>query len=266
MIQTVPGMPRLRTFPDRRAMGEAAALDVAAELRKRLASQEGVRMVFAAAPSQREMLDSLIAAEGIDWTRITAFHMDEYLDLPTEAPERFARWLQEAIFDRVPFAATHVIDPGADAQATATAYAGLLDEAPIDLVCLGIGQNGHLAFNDPPVADLNDPVAVKIVTLDDACRRQQVDDGGFATLDEVPRKAITLTVPRLLAADRLFCVVSGSAKQQAVELAVTAPVSAAHPATALRTHPDATLYVDSAAAPSSEAQRALEMHVEAFDE
>ena len=249
MSASVPGSPLVRVFDDRHAMGRAAADDVAAELRQRLARQSGVRMVFAAAPSQQEMLDRLAAADGVDWTRVTAFHMDEYLGLPEHAPERFAQWLRTAVFDRLPFAAVHTIEPGDDPDATAAAYAELLAEGPVDVVCCGIGQNGHLAFNDPPVADLDDPLDVKVVELDDACRRQQVDDECFARLEDVPRRAITLTIPRLLRADRIFCVVPGELKRDAVVNALTAPVSEEHPATALRTHPDVTLYVDAAAAP-----------------
>jgi glucosamine-6-phosphate deaminase len=243
--QVVPGMPRVRSFPDRAAMGAAAAADVAADLRARLAEQDAVRMIFAAAPSQSDMLDRLVAAAGIDWSRVTAFHMDEYLGLPTDAPARFANWLDRAILTRLPFADVHRIDPDAEPSG----YAKLLAEAPIDLVCLGIGQNGHLAFNDPPVADLDDPEAVKVVELDDTCRQQQVDDGGFPTFDDVPTHAVTLTIPRLLDARRLFCVVPGAAKRHAVDRALHAPVSAADPATALRTHPDATLYLDAEADP-----------------
>jgi glucosamine-6-phosphate deaminase len=242
-------MPRLRVFDQRAAMGRAAADDVADELRRRLASQPGVRMVFAAAPSQSDMLEHLVAADGVDWSRVTAFHMDEYLGLPEGAPERFAEWLRAAVFDRLPFAAVHTLEPGDDPEADAAAYAALLAEAPIDVVCCGIGQNGHLAFNDPPVADLDDPLDVKVVELDDACRRQQVDDDCFARLEDVPRRALTLTIPRLLRADRIVCVVPGESKRDAVVASLTAPVSAANPATALRTHPDVTLYVDAGSAP-----------------
>ena len=249
MRQVVPGMPRVLSFADRTEMGAAAAADVADELRARLAEQDAVRMVFAAAPSQSNMLDRLVAAPGIDWSRVTAFHMDEYLELPPGAPARFANWLDRAVFTRLPFAEVHRIEPGSDPEATAAAYAKLLAGAPIDVVCLGIGQNGHLAFNDPPVADLDDPVAVKVVELDHACRQQQVDDGAFAGLEDVPTHAITLTIPRLLDARRLFCVVPGAAKRHAVERALHAPVSAADPATALRTHPDVTLYLDAASGP-----------------
>ncbi|MFC5233253.1 6-phosphogluconolactonase [Pseudonocardia zijingensis] len=245
MRQEVPGMPGVRSFPDRAAMGAAAAADIAEELRSRLSAQGAVRVIFAAAPSQSDMLDRLVAAPGVDWTRVTAFHMDEYIGLAADDPARFANWLDRAIFTRLPFAEVHRIDPEAD-PAT---YAKLLAEAPIDVVCLGIGQNGHLAFNDPPVADLDDPEDVKIVELDRTCRQQQVDDGAFPTFADVPTHAVTLTIPRLLNATRLFCVVPGAAKRQAVEQALHAPISAADPATALRTHPDVTLYLDAEADP-----------------
>ena len=250
MRDEVPGMPRVLVFPDRAAMGAAAAADVAAELRATLTRQEGARIVFAAAPSQRDMLERLVAAEGVDWSRVVAFHMDEYLGLPPNAPERFANWLREAIFDRLPFADVHLIEPGPQPEVTASEYADLLAKAPLDVVCLGIGQNGHLAFNDPPVADLDDPLAVKQVELDRTCRQQQVDDGAFATFQQVPTHALTLTVPRLLDARRLFCVVPGPAKKHAVQRALHAPISAADPATALRTHPDCTLYLDADSAPN----------------
>lgn len=241
-------MVTVRTFPDRKAMGEAAARDVAGELRRLLALQDNVRMVFAAAPSQQEMLDALVEQPGLDWARVTAFHMDDYVGLPPESPQRFGNWLQGALFDRVPFGAVHLIDPESEPEEAAARYAELLDEAPIDLVCLGIGVNGHLAFNDPPVADLNDPLAVKVVELDPVCRQQQVDDGCFALLEDVPRYAITVTVPRLLAARSLFCVVPGAAKADAVRRTLHDDIGTACPATALRTHPACTLYLDAESA------------------
>ncbi|CAH1650782.1 MULTISPECIES: glucosamine-6-phosphate deaminase [unclassified Chelatococcus] len=252
-MESVAGQQAVRpvvlSFDTRPEMGRAAAADVATELRSRLARQAGVRMVFAAAVSQSDMLQSLIAEPGIDWRRVTAFHMDEYLDLPADAPQRFGSWLRRAIFDRLPFAAVHLIDPGTDADAAVAAYAASLAAAPIDIVCLGIGVNGHLAFNDPPVADFADPQAVKIVTLDDVCRQQQVDDGAFATIADVPRRAVTLTVPRLLDAGRLFCVVPGAAKREAVERALEGPLDTACPASALRLHPDCRLYLDAESDP-----------------
>lgn len=236
--------PIVRVFPDRASLGYAAAADIAAQLRERLSYQNSVRMVFAAAPSQQETLDALVAEVGIDWTRVTAFQMDDYIGLPQEAPQRFGQWLRQAIFDRVPFKEVHLMRTDGDPGRRAREYADLLAAEPIDLVCLGIGVNGHIAFNDPPVADFADPEAVKVVELDDTCRQQQVDDGCFHTFDDVPPRALTLTVPRLLEADHLFCVVPGQAKAEAVRRTLNDPIGEACPATALRTHPSCVLYLD----------------------
>ena len=200
-------------------------------------------MILAAAPSQSEMLAALACEPGIDWHRVTAFHMDEYIDLPEHAPQRFGTWIKQAFFDHVPLAKIHLIKPGTDPEAACLSYALRLAEAPIDLVLLGIGTNGHLAFNDPP-ADLNDPLAVKLVELDHMCREQQVLDGCFATLDDVPRRAITLTIPTLLSGRELFCCVPGRHKSAAVKAMLESPISGACPATALRTHPRCTVYLD----------------------
>ena len=239
----------VRSFPSRALMGEAAAQDIAYALREALARQQSVRMVFAAAPSQAQMLAALCAAPGIDWTRVTAFHMDEYIGLPSTAPERFAHWLDDNLFQRVPFARVHRIVPEPDPEAAAREYAILLNAAPIDFVCLGIGVNGHIAFNDPPVADFEDPLDVKVVVLDDQCRQQQVDDECFASFDDVPEQAITLTVPRLMRAGRLFCVVPGRLKQDAVRETLYGPISTECPASILRQHPDCSLYLDAESDP-----------------
>lgn len=241
--------PKVVVFHDRLALGQASAAEVAAELRARLTVQQEVRIVFAAAPSQQETLETLRDAPDIDWSRVTAFHMDEYIGLPADAPQRFGNWLGRVLFDRLPFREVHLIRPDEDPERCAKGYAELLEHAPLDVVCLGIGVNGHLAFNDPPVADLDDPLAVKIVELDETCRTQQVDDGSFARLSDVPTHAVTLTVPRLLDAGRLFCVVPGASKRAAVTASLRDPVGEACPATALRTHPDCTLYLDEESAP-----------------
>jgi glucosamine-6-phosphate deaminase len=238
---------KLSPFPfvakSRAVMGQKAGEDIADELRRRLQSQQGVRIIFAAAPSQSEMLTALTLMPDVDWSRITAFHMDEYLGLASEAPQRFGLWLRRALFDRLPFAAVHLLEPGIDPEATAAEYADRLAASPIDIVCCGIGSNGHLAFNDPP-ADLNDPSDVKVVTLDTACRQQQVDDRCFERFDDVPTHAITLTIPRLLAADRVFCCVPGAFKKTAVRRTLQDPISGLVPATALRTHSNWSLYLD----------------------
>jgi glucosamine-6-phosphate deaminase len=227
----------------RAAMGQKAAEDIADELRRRLQSQQGVRIIFAAAPSQSEMLAALILIPDVDWSRVTAFHMDEYLGLAIDAPQRFSLWLRGAIFDRLPFAAVHLLEPGSDPDATAAEYADRLAASPIDIVCCGIGSNGHLAFNDPP-ADLNDPSDVKVVKLDTACRQQQVDDRCFDRFSDVPTHALTLTIPRLLAADRIFCCVPGTFKKTAVRRTLHDPISGLVPATALRIHSNWSLYLD----------------------
>ena len=236
--------PIVRVFADRASMGHAAAADIAAELRERLSYQLAVRMVFAAAPSQREALDALVAEAGIDWNRVTAFHMDDYLGLPEGAPQRFGQWLREVVFDRLPFKDVHLMRTDGDPELRAAENTALLTEEPIDVVVLGIGVNGHIAFNDPPVADFADPKAVKVVELDETCRQQQVDDGCFPTLADVPPTALTLTVPRLLDAGRLFCVVPGRAKATAVRRTLRERIGEACPATALRTHQACTLYLD----------------------
>lgn len=240
--------PRIRVHADRDAAGVAAAADAAATLRACLAKQEQARIILAAAPSQREMLDHLARSPRIEWSRVAAFHMDEYLDLPDGAAQRFGSWLTEAFFERVSLGEVHLIETHGDAERRAADYAARLAAAPIDLVCLGIGVNGHIAFNDPPVADFDDPVSVKVVELDEICRRQQVDDACFARLAEVPRRALTLTIPRLMAADRLVCVVPGFSKCTAVGHAFRGPLSTAWPASVLRTHHACTVHLDREAA------------------
>lgn len=234
---------QVASFKSRAAMGRASAEAIALDLRTRLERQAEVRMVFAAAPSQAEMLGALCALPGIAWERVRAFHMDEYIGLAPGAPERFARWLDGHIFERLAFGSVHRIVPEPDPDAAAAAYAEALAAAPIDVVCLGIGVNGHLAFNDPHIADFNDPLDVKIVELDETCRRQQVEDACFPRLEGVPHTAISLTLPRLMRADRLFCVAPGARKRQAVRQALYGPVSTACPASILRTA-DCTLYLD----------------------
>lgn len=252
MKEEISLMQHVRVLDDHRALGDAAATEIAHELRRLIAVQGEVRMIFAAAPSQSDMLAGLVAAIDTDWSRVTAFHINEYLGLPADVPERFARWLSDALFDRLPFGRIHLIKLDRDPKATAAAYAKLLSEDPIDLVDLGIGQNGHLAFNDPPVADFENPLDVKVVELELACRQQQVDDRWFANLADVPHRAITLTMPRLLSSRRLFCVVPGQLRRRAARRALIAPISLANPATALRTHPGCTLNLDAESAPLSD--------------
>ena len=235
----------VRIYDTRRNMGEAAAADVAACIRELLAVKQEIYMIFAAAPSQNEFLAALAAAPGIEWGRIHALHMDEYVGLPADAPQGFGNFLRAAIFGQVPFASVDYIGTGSDAEETCRWYAALLQGIQVDIVCMGIGENGHIAFNDPPVADFNDPLTIKKVALDETCRLQQVHDGCFARIEEVPRYAVTLTVPTMFRARYIFCIVPAPTKANAVRAAVCGPVSEQCPASILRTHEHAILYTDS---------------------
>jgi glucosamine-6-phosphate deaminase len=237
----------LRAHSDRLTMGEAAARSAAASLRKAVASRGSARMIAAAAPSQREVYRALIAEPDIPWDRITIFHMDEYVGLPVAAPQRFSNWLRAHFVDAVSPAAFHAI-PAELGERAAAEYSGLLAELPVDLVCLGIGVNGHLAFNDPPEADLEDPLPLRVVALSAASRVQQVDDGCFDSLDDVPTHALTLTIPRLMAAGHLVCAVPDARKADAVRALVEEPISAQWPCTVLRRHPHCEVHVDRDAA------------------
>jgi glucosamine-6-phosphate deaminase len=239
-----PIVAEVRVLPDRPSLGRAAAAAIVDTLKAGLQRSDRLRVVFAAAPSQQETLEAVVAADGVDWSRIDAFHMDEYLGLPDDHPSGFGNWLGAHLFDRLPFGSVHLIRPGDDPERAAAEYAALLAEQPIDLVVCGIGENGHIAFNDPPVADFADPLDVKIVTLDDACRHQQVGDGAFASFGDVPTRAITLTVPRLLRAEAIVCVVPGANKRQAVTDALLGPVTTACPASILRTRANVRLFLD----------------------
>lgn len=228
----------------RSEMGKVAAEDVAAYIRESLLTRDELNIVFAAAPSQNEFLTSL-KEEEVEWTRINAFHMDEYMGLSPEAPQRFGNFLRARIFDKVPFKSVHYLSgDGKKPQSVCDAYAALLKRFPTDIVLMGIGENGHIAFNDPHVALFDDPEMVKVVELDEACRYQQVHDKCFASLGDVPQKAYTLTIPVLMAAKRIFCMVPASSKAEAIRQTIMGEVTERCPASILRKHEAATLYCD----------------------
>lgn len=235
----------VRIFPDRQAMGRSAAADIAEEIRRVLAQKEYCNMIFAAAPSQNEVLAALAADKSIDFGRINAFHMDEYCGLPADAPQGFGNFLREAIFGKVPFRSVHYLNGlAADIPAECARYSALLEVYPTDIVCLGIGENGHIAFNDPAVANFHDKALCKQVVLDPVCRQQQVHDGCFASIDLVPTHALTLTVPALFRGKALFCVVPAATKARAVLQTVRGPIGEQCPASILRTRSTAVLYLD----------------------
>ena len=232
-------------YETRAEMGASAARDIKARILALLAVKDSINMIFAAAPSQNEVLAALAADREIPWERVNAFHMDEYIGLSATAPQAFGNFLREHIFGLAPFRSVNYINVSApDADAECERYSALLREYPTDIVVMGIGENGHIAFNDPPVADFNDPRAVKPVALDEVCRNQQVNDGCFAKIDDVPKTAITLTVPTLFAGDYLFCIVPAKTKAEAVRKTVEGDVGEVCPATILRKHKNAVLYLD----------------------
>jgi glucosamine-6-phosphate deaminase len=248
MIEVIRDRLRTVVLDDRLEMGMAAATHARSRLQAILAASPRARVVFAAAASQQEFLDALAAAPGIEWDRVDAFHLDEYVGLPQGDPRSFGRWLDDHIWSRVHPRRIERLDGGnPDPAADCRRYAALLQDGGIDLALLGIGENGHLAFNDPHVADFTDPLAVKPVEIDDTSRRQQVRDGAFAAIDDVPRLAMTVTMSAILASRSISVVVPGEQKADAIARTLDGPIETGCPASALRTHPDATLFVDAAA-------------------
>lgn len=230
----------VKIYEDRQQMGAAAAREAAEVLRRMIAQKGRAVVMFAAAYSQSEVFSGLVA-EDVDWTKVTAFHMDNYIDLPMAAPAQFSNFLTRYLFEKLPFGHVHLMG---NTKEDAERYAALLKDNPLDVCFMGVGENGHLAFNDPHVADFNDPYQVKVVELDEVCRLQQVRDKCFDTYEEVPPYALTATIPALLSAEEIFCVVPAQPKAQAVHNMLTGPVSESCPASILRTHPSARLYLD----------------------
>ena len=239
----------VKIYETREKMGVVAAQEAAEAICKMLKEKETLTIVFAAAPSQNEFLAALVAAQNIDWQRITALHMDEYVGLPENAPQGFGNFLRKAIWDKLPFGKIlYLYNDTLSPEENCKRYETVLAENPIDLVFMGIGENGHIAFNDPHVAFFDDAQAIKIVDLDLACRQQQVNDGCFGALEEVPTHALTLTIPTLMSAKQIFCIVPSVRKSQAVKAAVEGKVATTCPASVLRTHNNAALYIDKDAA------------------
>lgn len=235
---------QVRVFSDADALAHTAAADATAALRAAIGARGSANAMFASGNSQLRFLHELAHVEDVDWARVVGFHMDEYVGIGNDHPASFHRYMQEQVAGPLRLGDFHYLDGTTDPVEEAARYAALLRQYPIDVCCLGIGENGHLAFNDPPVAEFDDPLDVKVVTLDDACRRQQVGEGHFATVDNVPAQAITVTIPALLRADRVLTVVPEGRKRESVRRALTERISPACPASILRRAPHATLYLD----------------------
>ncbi len=234
----------VKKFDTREEMGAHAARDAAAIISKIIEEKGEVNIIFAAAPSQNEMLKHLLASD-IDFSRVNALHMDEYVGLPEGDSHTFGSYLFEHIFSHKTFLSVNYIHGWEkDSEEECRRYAKILEKYPPDVVCLGIGENGHIAFNDPWVAKFDDKEAVKKVALDEMCRTQQVNDGCFPTLADVPTHALTLTIPSLLCAKHMFCVVPAATKADAVRKTVLGEITEDCPASILRQHPSAILYCD----------------------
>lgn len=234
----------VKVFETRAQLGIAAADAFCERVQALLKTRPYVNIIFASAPSQNEFLAELRNRD-LDWSRVNAFHMDEYIGLSADAPQGFGTFLKERLFDHVSCRQVYYLNGAAeDPQEECRRYAGLLEAYPTDIVCLGIGENTHLAFNDPHVADFNDPVAVKVVDLDEQCRQQQVNDGCFPSLAQVPTHALTITIPALFRSHYAQAVVPGAFKADAIYHTLNSEVGEQYPSTILRRHPDAVLFID----------------------
>lgn len=248
---------KVEVYRTREEAGRAAAAAVGDELKRLNRTRESIEVIFATGASQLATLGALTATQDLPWSRVNGFHMDEYVGISPEHPASFRRYLRSDLTGRVTMHRFHEIDGNADPEGECRRYAEELRAADPQLCLLGIGENGHLAFNDPAVADFQDPLDMKVVDLDDDCKRQQVAEEWFANVDEVPAQALTLTIPALLRVPKLIVSVPGPRKAKIVRRTLTEAISIACPATILRTHPDATVYLD--------AESAAELDGETFE-
>lgn len=236
----------IKVFDTRDNMADAAVKETTEAIKTLLSQKEEVNIIFAAAPSQSEMLKGMVETPDIPWERINAFHQDDYIGLDSDAPQLFANFLDRNIFKKCPFKNVYYLKGSSkqEAKEECERYTMLLKEKPIDIALVGIGENGHLAFNDPHVADFNDKETVKVVILDGKCRMQQVNDGCFKTIEDVPAEALTLTIPALMSAEYIFCTVPAPQKRNAVTRAVQGEVNEECPASILRRKKGSKLFLD----------------------
>ena len=238
----------VKIFATKDEMGKVAATTVAQKLNAAISEKEFANLILATGASQFQFLEHL-QSQAIDWKKITVFHLDEYKGMPVTHPASFRKYLKERILDKVQPKQVHYLNgDAADAEAEVLRYENLLKAHPIDIACIGIGENGHIAFNDPPVANFNDPKLVKVVELDEACRKQQFGEGWFPTFNDIPTHALSLTIPAIMGCKAISCVVPDERKAEAVYNTLNAEISTACPATILRTHPDTVLYLDEGSA------------------
>ena len=234
----------VQVFPDKNMLGRAAANEIAEALKKAISTHGSANAIVATGASQYEMLEALRSSSGIDWSKVTAFHLDEYVGISEDHPASFRKYLRQRLFNYVNCKEVHFLNGNADdPEKECKRYESLLANSRIDVACVGIGENAHLAFNDPP-ADFQTKRLVHVVTLDQRCRQQQVGEGHFASVDEVPRQALSLTIPAILKAGYIACCVPDQRKAEAVANCLEKPVSPRYPASALRLHTNTTIYLD----------------------
>jgi glucosamine-6-phosphate deaminase len=237
----------IRVFDDKNALGQAAADQAASAIKRAILDRGQARIVVATAVSQKEFLQALTSAPGIDWLSVEAFHLDEYIGLPITHPGSFRKMLVEQLISKTGIVKYHLLDGDADADAVVARASAALASAPVDIAFLGIGENGHLAFNDPP-ADFETEQPYLIVELDEACRRQQVGEAWFADVSQVPQRAISMSVRQIMKIKEVIAVVPGARKAEAIKACFNGEISPMAPASILRNHPHATVYLDRASA------------------
>lgn len=238
----------VKIFENRNDMGACAAREAATYIRRLAKDKDEINILFAAAPSQNEFLNALLNEKDVPWDKVNAMQLDDYINISNDAPQKFANFLKRSFFDHLTLKSCLLIDSENSTSEELMRYTKILQEYPVDISFIGIGENAHIAFNDPGIADFNDPLYIKEIALDDISRNQQVNDGCFERIEDVPQKAITVTIPVIFKAKRIFCIVPGSAKAQAIYHTINSDITNMHPSTILREHKNATLYVDKLAA------------------
>jgi glucosamine-6-phosphate deaminase len=249
----------LRKFPDKQALASAAAARAGAIIRDSIAERDKARIIAATGASQLEFLAALTSLPTIDWRRVEMFHLDEYMGLPETHPASFCKYLRERLIDKVGIGQYYLLSGTADPANVMKEVGGKLQQAPIDVAFVGVGENGHLAFNDPP-ADFHTQEPYAVVTLDEPCRSQQLNEGWFSTLDDVPRQAISMTISQILKAKEILCIVPDARKAQAVKNCFEAKVSPMAPASALQSHANTTVYLDAASSSMLSPQISIEQN------
>lgn len=233
----------IKVFVSKTALAQAAASQAAATISDAIAQHGEARIIAATGASQFEFLDALTAIPSIDWSKVEMFHLDEYVGMSGEAPASFCRYLRERLLNKVGLKKYHLLDGTEDPKALIARVTAEIRKAPIDIAFAGVGENGHLAFNDPP-ADFETHDAYVVVNLDQACRRQQLGEGWFPTLADVPRQAISMTIYQIMSAKQIVCIVPDARKANAVKACFSGEVTPLAPASILQRHPNATIYLD----------------------